>query len=421
MTGASTKLKLSRRGAKLVDEPALPEYILAHFARFAEGWDPELRPEGYIALCIAENRTMWEVLRPQLARYRDVPARVLGYDAMIGAHEFRAQLARFMGERFLGRSFEPEQLAVVAGAGAVLELLFYAIADAGEGILVPTPSYAGFWTDLETRDALNIIPVHCTSEEGFALTPARLDEALAGAEVPVKALLFTTPNNPLGWTYSRAQVLEILAWSERAGIHVVFDEVYALSVFGERAFTSVASLREELGPLVHIVWAFSKDFGASGLRCGVLVSENPGVLAAVDGLSYWAAVSGDTQYLLGELISDEAFVGPYLEQMQGRLRSTYAQVCAALDAIAVPTIDADAGIFLLCDLRAHLDAPSFEAEGRLWRRMLDDAKVNLTPGLACRVIEPGFFRLCYAAEPIEAVLLAIARIGQLLAPAPAPL
>ena len=73
---------------------------------------------------------------------------------------------------------------------------------------------------------------------------------------------------------------------------MVFDEVYALSVFGERAFTSGASLRQSMGERVHVVWAFSKDFGASGLRCGVLVSENEAVLAAVDSLAYWACCSG---------------------------------------------------------------------------------------------------------------------------------
>ena len=50
------------------------------------------------------------------------------------------------------------------------------------------------------------------------------------------------------------------SWAESAGVHLVFDEIYALSVFGEAPFQSVASLRPELGPRVHIVWAFSKDF-----------------------------------------------------------------------------------------------------------------------------------------------------------------
>lgn len=400
---------LSRRSQQLLANPTFAPYLREHFIRSAAD------PDNYVALCIAENRSMWDVLVPRLAHYRDVPPRVLGYDAMIGNLEFRSQLAAFMARSFLGRSFAPEQLAVLAGAGAVLELLFHALADAGEGVLIPTPSYAGFWADLETRDALTIIPVHCRSADGFRLTTELLDHAVATAEVPVRALLFTSPNNPLGWVYSRDELLEILDWAERRDIHVVFDEIYALSVFGARPFVSAASLRERLGPRCHIVWAFSKDFGASGLRCGVLVSENAELIAAVDALAYWASCSGDTQWLLGSLVADRPFVDDYVERMRTRLGQRYAEITSALDRHGIGYIAAEAGFFVLCDLRAWLGEPSFAAEDRLWRRIVDEANVNLTPGSACRIAEPGWFRLCYASETREAVLAGIERMGRVLA------
>jgi aspartate/methionine/tyrosine aminotransferase len=406
--------QLSRRGQQLLNQPPFAPYILEHFARQANAWDPVTCPDGYIALCIAENRTMWDVLVPRLATYRNISPRVLGYDAMIGNLEFRRKLADFMGRSVLARTIAPEQLVAVAGAGSVLELLFHVIADPGDGVLVPTPSYAGFWADLETRDELRIVTVPTASATGFRLTTDDLDRALAQAKCPIKALLFTTPDNPLGRVYAREQLLEILAWSERAGIHVVFDEVYALSVFGARPFVSAASLRPVLGARVHVIWAFSKDFGLSGLRCGVLFSENEEVLRAVDALAYWAACSGDTQHLLGELIADRPFVDSYLEQMRSRLAHTYAGVSEALTAHAIDYIPAEAGIFLLCDLRRFLPEQTWEAEQRLWQRMLDEANVNLTPGSACRIAEPGFFRLCYAAESDAAVREGVSRLIRVL-------
>jgi aspartate/methionine/tyrosine aminotransferase len=406
---------LSARGAQLVANPPLAGYLLEHFSHGDDAWEAEQKPGGYIALCVAENRSMWDVLVPRLAAYRDVPERVLGYDAMIGNFEFRERLAAFMSRTFLGRTIAADQLAVLAGAGAVLELLFHALADPGDGVLIPTPSYAGFWPDLETRDGLHVVPVHCTSDEGFRLSTRSLDRAVAQAKVPVKALLFTTPNNPLGWVYTREELLEILDWSEHAGIHVVFDEIYALSVFGERPFVSVASLRAPLGPRVHVVWAFSKDFGASGLRCGVLWTENHAVLRAVDALAYWASCSGDTQHLLARLIADREFVDAYIMQMRARLRDIYADVCSALERHGIAHIPAAAGFFVICDLRPWLDEPGWDAEDRLWRRIVDEAKVNLTPGSACRIAEPGWFRLCFASAPHEAVLVAIERVGTLLA------
>ena len=405
--------KLSRRGQRLIDSPPMPDYIAEHFARAGRRWDPERCPDGYIGLCIAENKLHNDALIAHLARY-EVPARVLGYDAMTGNKQFRQRLATFMARSFLGRTFDTEQIVVLAGAGSVLEMLFYAICDPGDGVLIPTPSYAGFWADLETRDELNVVTADCSSEDGFRLTPACLDAAVDAADCPVKALLFTTPNNPLGRVYTRDEVLEIVAWAEGRDIQLIVDEIYALSVFGEREFVSVAALRPQLGNGVHIVWAFSKDFGASGLRCGVLISENQAVLDAVGGLAYWSACSGHTQHLLSELVADEAVVDEHITGTRAKLGHAYRQLTGVLDAQGITYLPAEAAFFLICDLRAHLEVPTWEAERSLWRRILEQANVNLTPGEACRINEPGFFRLCYAAESGAAVQDAIGRLGRML-------
>ena len=400
---------LSQRGAALAASAPLADYIVEHFARAGPG-----ASEDYVPLCIAENGLVADLVLPHLRRAAEVPERVLGYDAMVGSHAFREQLAAFMERAFLGRRFAPEHIAAFAGAGTVLENVFYALAAPGDAVLVPPPSYAGFWTDLETRDGLNVVPVHCASEDGFQLTTARLDAAFDGADRDVKALLFTNPDNPLGRVATREEIERIVAWAVSKGLHVVFDEIYALSVFGDTPFTSVASVLPSLGEHVHVVWAFSKDFGASGLRCGILVSENEGLLRLVDGFAYWGAVSGHTQWVLGAMVEDAAWVDGFRSTLRDRLGATYARVTAALDAAGIPYVPAGAGIFVLCDLRRFLDAPTWEAEDALWRRILDRAEVNLTPGSACRIGEPGFMRLCYAKEPIERVVDAIARIGRLV-------
>jgi aspartate/methionine/tyrosine aminotransferase len=405
---------LSRRGQRLVSSPPTAEYLREHFARSNAPFDPVQRPAGYIPLCIAENALVWDLLAPKVAACRDVPAGAFGYDDMRGSLTFRERLARFLGRAFLGRTPDAAHVAVLAGAGAVLEILFHALGDPGDGVLVPTPSYAGFWPDLETRDGLVVVPVHTASRDGFRLTPGALDLALAGAGRPVKALLFTSPDNPLGRVYTAGEVDEVVRWAETTGMHLVVDEVYALSVFGPRPFTSCAALRTSLGERVHIVWAFSKDFASSGLRCGVLVSENAGVLAAVDALAYWACCSGDTQHLLGTMIADDAWADGYVAQMRARLGAAYEAVTAALDAEGIAYLPSGAGFFVLLDLRRSLDERSWPGEAALWRRLLERANVNLTPGAACRVGEPGFMRLCFAGVPPATAAEAIRRIGIVL-------
>jgi aspartate/methionine/tyrosine aminotransferase len=405
---------LSPRGRRLVDTPPAAEYLLERVIRAPDRWHPASDPDGHVELCTAENTLLAAELAEALGRVGSPPTAVLGYDVMTGSAVFRERLAAFMGRSFLGRVFRPEQIAVLAGAGSVLEVLFYTLAGPGEGVLVPTPGYPGFWPDLETRDGIRIIPVPRTPDDDYRLTPVMLDAAVAASPVPVRALLYTSPDNPLGRVVTAGEVEEVWAWADRNRLHVVFDEIYALSVFGSEPFVSAASVRPHLGERAHVVWAFSKDFGASGLRCGVLVSENEEVVAAVDGLAYWAAVSGDTQYRLGELIGDAAWVDGYVAENRRRLAAAYAEVTGALDRHRIPYVPAAAGIFFLVDLRDDLGEPTWESERSLWRRLLDEGDVNLTPGAACRAPEPGFMRLCYAKEPTPAVLRGIERIAAVL-------
>ena len=68
----------------------------------------------------------------------------------------------------------------------------------------------------------------------------------------------------------------------------------------------------------------------------------------------------------------------------------------------------------MLDLRSYLTEQTWEAEHELWLRILDEAKVNLTPGAACHVGEPGFIRLCYAGLPTATMEIGVERLVRAL-------
>ncbi len=403
---------ISKRARELLEAEILDEYLVEQQTRQDDPYHPSDNPGGYISLCVAENKLVWDLLEHKLASSRDIDHHVIGYDAMFGSSRFRERVARFMSRTFIGHAVDPDHLVTAAGAGTILETLFYAIADAGEGVLVPTPSYAGFWLDLEARNGLVIVPVHTESASGFELTTGHLDNALEHADRPIRALLFTTPNNPLGTVYSAEEVRTVLDWCQANEIHAVIDEIYALSVFGGQPFVSASTF--PMGDFVHIVWAFSKDFAVSGLRCGVLYTKNEQIRAFAQTVAYWQAVSGDTQHVLGELIADTAWVDGFIAENQRRLGTAYRATVGALDEIGVSYIPSSAGFFLVADLRPFLDEPTWDAEARLWRRILEEANVNLTPGSSLRCGEPGFFRICFASQPSHIAIEGVKRVGALL-------
>ena len=387
----------------------MPEYMSEHFQR--AGRSHPVDADRYVCLAIAENRLMWYQLEEKINTARDVPERSIGYDDMIGSKQFRTTVASFASRHVWGREVGPDQVITLAGAGSILETLFYVLADPGDGILVPTPSYAGFWADIETRDELHIVPVHTRAPDDFTLTVDLLQSAYDTATVPVRALLLTNPANPTGRIHAEDEIRQAVRWARSVGIHIVINEVYALSTHGDVPFIPSGSIIDPLDDDIHFVWAFSKDFAMSGLRCGVMTTLNDDVFKAISELAYWSAVSGDTQHLLDTMLQDEVWVGRYLSEVHSSLADSYKRATQALSKAEIPFYAAGAGLFVLCDFRSYLPEQTWAEEHALWRRILDHANVNLTPGSACHIGEPGFMRLCFAQEPADAVTAAIGRVA----------
>ncbi|MEX0757179.1 MAG: aminotransferase class I/II-fold pyridoxal phosphate-dependent enzyme [Acidimicrobiia bacterium] len=402
---------LSDRGAHLADHSPLSEYMVTSRDHIDRRWSPD-RPDGFIDMSTAENKLVWDLLEPEISRARAVPASAVGYGDTSGRPDFRSAIARLAGRTFLGRTLDPDSISTLAGAGAVLEAVFYALCDPGDGVLVPTPGYAGFWMDLEQRDQAVIVPVPTRGEDGFRMTRQDLDRAYEAADRPIRALLIASPDNPTGRVLGRAELLDLVEWCREKRIHLVSDEIYALSVYGGSPFTSVAAVTE-LEDDVHIVWAISKDFAVSGLRCGVLITENDRLRRAVTSQAVWSGVSGHTQHLYAELLADREWTDTYIREMRRRLGVAHEVTVSALENTRIAHWPAEAGFFVMIDLRAHLDGATFEAERDLWLRMVENG-VNLTPGAACRSSEPGLFRLCFAATPIESIPLGVDRIAAVL-------
>lgn len=403
---------LSDRGRSLITDSPTAPYITAHLERSVDANPGD--PDRYLGLCVAENLLMWDLLETHINVDRKVRAPSVAYGDMVGSQELREQIARFGSAHLWGRSVGAENVVTMAGAGSILETMFYAICEPGDSVLIPTPSYVGFWADLETRDELNVIPVHTSSDTGFRLTPELLEASLQSARVPVKALMLTNPDNPTGRIMSPADIDAAITWARSHGIHIIVNNIYALSVHGDGSYKTTASIIGDLADDVHEVWGFSKDFAMSGIRCGVLTTQNQNVLDSISELAYWSAVSGDTQHLLVNMLSDDAWITDFVTTMRKRLRTSYDATTTALEAAHISYVAGDAGLFLLADFRPFLDEVSWEAEERLWHHILDKANVNVTPGSACHVGEPGFMRICFATEPPDVVATAIGRIASLL-------
>lgn len=89
-------------------------------------------------------------------------------------------------------------------------------------------------------------------------------------------------------------------------------------------------------------------------------------------------------------------------------------VVSGLRKAGIPCLKSNAGLFCWIDMRLLLSSDTFEAEEELWKKMVFQFGLNVSPGSSCHCTEPGWFRLCYANMPQETLRVALQRIRALV-------
>lgn len=192
------------------------------------------------------------------------------------------------------RAVEPSEILATNGVSALLDMVAYNVCDSGDGVMVPTPNYSMFEVDLKARAQATIIAVDQTEvPDAFSaryksdfievFEKAYRDAVKRG--ITVKAVLLSNPNNPVGKFYSEQTLTAIARFCGKYGLHLISDEIYALSSFespeAEKlpTFTSILSIEEDPAndvstSNIHAMYGVSKDWGMGGLRLGFLVTRN---------------------------------------------------------------------------------------------------------------------------------------------------
>ena len=183
------------------------------------------------------------------------------YTGNRGLPALREAISRYMRERF-GAEYPAENVIVTVGASEGIDLTLRAVCDAGDEILVPDPGYVSYVPCIQLAGGTPV-PVRCSAENGFILTPEQLENAVTPK---TKALILPYPNNPTGGIMTRAQLEAIVPVIERHDLLVISDEIYAELTYGGR-HCSVAALpgMKERTVLIN---GFSKAFAMTGWRVG---------------------------------------------------------------------------------------------------------------------------------------------------------
>jgi aspartate aminotransferase len=202
------------------------------------------------------------------AAYRAWDQQVLSYGHSAGLAEYRAGLARYYA-RF-GISLRPEEILVTTGGSEAILFALLAVCEPGDNVLVPEPfytNYAGF----AVMAGAEVRPIRTRGEEGFHLPPRTFIEAQIDART--RAILFSSPGNPTGTIYTRAELEMLRDVASERGLYLLADEVYREFAYDGGKHTSLLHLDglEDRGVMLDSI---SKRFSACGARIGALVTRD---------------------------------------------------------------------------------------------------------------------------------------------------
>ncbi len=324
---------------------------------------------------------------------------VHGYMPNAGFIETRQAVADFLCKRN-GHSFSAGDIVMTVGAGGALNVVFKAILDPGDEVIIPSPYFVEYNFYLDNHGG---VPKTVNTNPDFSLDLSAIEKAI---NPNTRAVLINNPNNPTGRLYEKDDLMQLgellRHHSELLGrtIFLISDEPYNKIIFNGSVCPSVFDTYEQS----ILVTSFSKDLSLAGERIGY-IAVNPDILnknIIMDALILCNRILGYVnapalmQRLIPSFLNDSVDIADY-ERKRDRLSEGLKE--AGYD------FNMPGGTFYLFPKAPIPDDVEFV-------RALQEENILTVPGSAFG--GPGHFRIAYCVDDrtIEGSLTGFARVMQ---------
>jgi len=283
------------------------------------------------------------------------------------------------------------EIVVTASGVQALHLAIRCVLDPGDEALVLTPAWPNGSSSIMMANAAVKQIAHPLCRDRYVCDFDALDAAVTPR---TRLLLYTSPSNPLGWVATEEEQRKLLEFARRHDLWLLADEVYDRLYYTGTGLGDPApsilrmATRDDAVMVVH---SFSKSYCMTGWRVGWLVARRDmGAKATqlnefiISHAPSFAQKAGETALADGE---------PELQRMLERLRENREICMQALSGIAGVTLPKPDGAFYVFPRIDGLD-DSFA----FCKRLLEETRVGLAPGVAFGTGGEGSIRICYAAE-----------------------
>jgi len=308
------------------------------------------------------------------------------YSQNFGIPELREAIGAYVSR--LHRRTPAERVAVTASGMSALMLTVEALVAPGDRVVVVTP----LWPNLVEIPKILSASVVCVALDftatGWTLD---LDQLLAALTPGTRAVMINSPNNPTGWTLSRADQQAILAHCRRHGIWIVADDVYERLVYdGSTCAPSFLDLTDPEDRVISTN-SFSKSWLMTGWRLGWIVAPDALMPDLGKLIEYNTSCSPVFVQRAGVVaITDgEPTIAHTVERYRAA-RDMLVSALSRLPRIAVaPPPGAMYAFFRVEDVTDSLE---------FCKRLVREARLGLAPGSAFGAEGEGFVRWCFASS-----------------------
>lgn len=194
--------------------------------------------------------------------------KVIAYSESGGVADLQHAISCYFKE--YGMDYTEEQILITNGGSEALSMVFTALLDSGDEVLVPEPFYTNYHTFVTMADGI-MAPITTSPEEGYFYADAEKIEAAITPKT--RAICCTSPGNPTGGILSLDEMRIIGEVARKHNLWVIADEVYREFAFDNRQVTSFGMI-PELEDRVILIDSISKRFSACGARIGCIVTKN---------------------------------------------------------------------------------------------------------------------------------------------------